>query len=195
MYSQNFKQIKAIETKNKQKFLKVNPSLNESSGIYILTRTDENEIKHAYIGQAKHILTRLAQHMVGYQYIDLSLKKHGLHSVENVYGWKVGFLNFKESDLDEKEQHYIKEYAINGYQLKNKTAGSQGVGKTQIAEYKPSKGYRDGIKQGYLNASKEISNLFDKHLNFTTKSDVPNKYQQRAIEKFNDFLGFHKMEK
>ena len=53
----NFKQIKAIEQKNKQRLLKVFPDLTEDSGIYFLTR-QENGFKYAYIGQAKHILTR-----------------------------------------------------------------------------------------------------------------------------------------
>ena len=68
-----FKQAKAIEAKNKKRLLEVNPYLNEGSGIYFLTRTDENGFKYAYVGQAVHILTRLAQHMVGYQHIDLSI--------------------------------------------------------------------------------------------------------------------------
>lgn len=61
---QKFKKAKAIEKKNKERLLKVNPKLNEDSGIYFLTRIDENGFKYAYIGQAVHILTRLAQHLV-----------------------------------------------------------------------------------------------------------------------------------
>ena len=71
----NFRQAKAIESKNKKRLLAINPKLNEQSGIYFLTRVDEDGFKYAYVGQAKHILTRLAQHLVGYQHIDLSLKK------------------------------------------------------------------------------------------------------------------------
>ena len=143
----------------------------------------------------KSICERVASHLSEYDHIGIKFKKRGFYSDENIYGWKISFNTCSKELLDEKEKESILFYATNGWQIFNKTAGSQGVGKTQIAEYKPSKGYRDGIKQGYLNASKEISELFDKHLNFTTKSDVPNKYQQRAIEKFNDFLGFHKKEK
>ena len=91
--------------------------------------------------------------------------------------------NFSEEELDDKEQYYIKEYADNGFQLRNKTSGSQGKGKTKINEFKPSKGYQDGLKQGYKNASKEIANLFDKHLDYFKKSDKPNKNQDKAIEK------------
>ncbi len=191
----NWKQVKAIEKKNKDKFLKLNDKLNDNSGIYILTRIDENNIKYAYIGQAKHILTRLAQHMVGYQHIDLSLKKHGLYSDINNYGWNVNSINCDESDLDDKEKYYIAEYANKGYQLRNKTAGGQGEGKSQIDEYRPHKGYRDGLEQGYKNASKEIANLFEKHLTYSKKSDKPNKNQDKAIEKFEEFLEYYKREK
>ena len=55
----NYKQIKAIEQKNKKRLLEINSKLNDSSGIYVLVRTDENGIKYAYVGQAKHVLTRL----------------------------------------------------------------------------------------------------------------------------------------
>ena len=191
----NWKQVKAIEKKNKDKFLKLNTKLNDNSGIYFLTRIDKNKIKYAYIGQAKHILTRLAQHMVGYQHIDLSLKKHGLYSEDNIDGWNVDSINYDESELDEKEKYYISDYANKGYQLRNKTAGGQGEGKSQIDEYKPHKGYRDGVKQGYKNASKEISNLFEKHLSYYKKSDKPNKTQDKAMEKFEEFLKYYKKEK
>ena len=188
----NWKQVKAIESVNKKKFLELNNELNNDSGIYMLTRIDENGFKYAYIGQAKHILTRLAQHMVGYQLIDLSLKNHGLYSDKNEYGWNVIHYNCSEEELDDKEQYYIKEYADNGFQLRNKTSGSQGKGKTKINEFKPSKGYQDGLKQGYKNASKEISNLFDKHLDYLKKSDKPNKNQDKAIEKLEQFLEVYK---
>jgi len=187
----NYRQVKAIEAKNKQKLLSVNPDLNEESGIYFLTRTDENGMKFAYIGQAKHILTRLAQHLSGYQHIDLSLKKHGLFSQWNAYGWRIGFLHFPENELDEMEQKYIKQYADKGYQLRNKTAGGQGEGKTQIDTYRASKGYYDGIKQGYKNASRDIAHLFSKHLNVSIKSDKPNKVQEKALWKFYEFLAYH----
>lgn len=191
----NLSKAKAIESENKKRLLNINKELNESSGIYFLLREDENGIKYAYIGQAVHILTRLASHMVGYQHIDLSIKSHGFYSEDNPVGWNIYFKNFPISELDEKEQKYIKQYASAGYQLRNKTAGGQGKGKSQIDEYRPSKGYRDGIKQGYLNASKEIANLFEKHLNYSKKSDKPNMNQDKAIEKLEEFLNFHRAEK
>jgi hypothetical protein len=186
---QSIRQAKAIEQNNKKRLLEVNPKLDEESGIYFLTRIDENGFKYAYIGQAVHILTRLAQHLVGYQHIDLSLKKHKLYSKSNPCGWKIGFLHFPKSELDKQEQHYIKAYADYGYQLRNKTSGSQGEGKAQIDDYKPSKGYRDGIQQGRKNLAKELSHIAEKHLKIEIRADkANNKVSQKQYEKFIDLL-------
>lgn len=185
----NYRQIKAIEKKNKERILKVCRTVPESSGIYFLTR-EEDGFKYAYIGQAKHLLTRLAQHLSGYQHIDLSLKKHGLYSEENPCGWNIAWKSVPVNKLDEYEQKYIKEYATEGYQLRNKTSGSQGEGKHSLDNQKASKGYHDGLKQGYKNAQKFVANLFDKHLKYSQKSDKPNKNQEKAIEKFAEFLNW-----
>jgi hypothetical protein len=186
---QSIRQAKAIEQNNKKRLLEVNPKLDEESGIYFLTRIDENGFKYAYIGQAVHIMTRLAQHLVGYQHIDLSLKKHKLYSKSNPCGWKIGFLHFPKSELDKQEQHYIKAYADKGYQLRNKTSGSQGEGKAQIDDYKPSKGYRDGIQQGRKNLAKELSHIAEKHLKIEIREDKRyNKVSQKQYEKFMDLL-------
>ncbi len=189
MSYQDIRKQKAIEQKNRKRLLEVNESLDDGSGIYFLTRTDENGIKYAYIGQAKHILARLAQHLVGYQHIDLSMKSHGLYSVDNIYGWKIGFLHFPLEKLDEKEQYYIKQYAVNGYQLRNKTGGGQGKGKEKIDEYRPTKGYYDGLKQGRKNLARELSGIIEKHLVISLKSEKQgNKVSQKQYEKFMDLL-------
>lgn len=185
----NARQRYAIEQKNRKKLLQVNPNLDDNSGIYFLTRVDENGFKYAYIGQAVHILQRLAGHLVGYQHIDLSLKKHGLYADDNPHGWKIGFLNFPISELDKQEQHYIKAYADYGYQLRNKTSGSQGDGKAQIDEYRPQKGYRDGIKQGRKNLARELSSIADKHLTISVRADKQgNKVSEKQFEKFKKLL-------
>ena len=185
----NLRKAKAIEAKNKKRLLAIDPYLDEGSGIYFLVRKDENGIKYAYIGQAKHLLTRLAQHLSGYQHIDLSLKKHGLYSSENIYGWKIGFLHFQISELDFMEKKFIQMYSNNGYQLRNKTAGGQGEGKTQIDDYRPAKGYRDGIAQRRKNLAKELTNIIDKHLCISLKEEKKNnKVSIKAFEKFNDLL-------
>ena len=102
----NMRQNKAIEKANKERILKVCPTVTEQSGIYIFYRT-ENGFKYAYIGQAKHLLTRLAQHLIGYQHIDLSIKKHKLWSENNLTGWRITFVLAPTEKLDELEQEYI----------------------------------------------------------------------------------------
>ena len=184
----NYKQRLAIEAKNKKRWLAVNPNLTDHSGIYFLTR-EEDGFKYAYIGQAKHILSRLAQHLVGYQHIDLSLKKHGLYSEDNPTGWKVGSKDYPITELDEMEQFYILKYAQYGYQLRNKTSGSQGTGKAQIDEYKPAKGYRDGIKQGKINLARQLSDIISKHLVVTVRPDkANNKVSIKQYEKFKELI-------
>ena len=187
---QKFKQAKAIEQKNKNKILELNPELDDRSGIYFLIRIDEDGIKYAYIGQALHVLTRITQHMSGYtQHIDRSLKAHGLYSSENPYGWKVASVQTNKSDLDEMEQHYIKQFANAGYQLRNKTSGSQGVGKKQIDEYRPAKGYRDGVQQGKISLARDLKHIIDKHLTVELKPEKQgNKVSMKALEKFNALL-------
>jgi hypothetical protein len=186
----NFIKAKEIESQNKKRLLEVNPDLDEKSGIYFLLRKDENGFRYAYIGQAKHILTRLAQHLSGYdQHIDKSLKSHGLFSADNNWGWQVYALHFPLEELNEKEQYYIKKYADAGWQLRNKTAGGQGEGKAQINEYRPSKGYRDGIQQGKKMLARELKHIRDKHLVVSLKPEKSaNKVSQNALEKFNQLL-------
>ena len=185
----NIAAAKARERESKNKILKVNPYVDDKSGIYFLTRIDEAGIKHAYIGKAEHLLTRLSQHLLGYdQYIDRSLKKHKLYSNENYFGWKIGFEHFEIDELDSKEQYYIRQYANDGYQLKNKNSGGT-IGKRQIDEYKPSKGYHDGLKQGRKNLAKELSHIIEKHLEITLKEDKKNnKVSIKALEKFQSLL-------
>lgn len=189
MSYQNFRQVKAIEQKNKKRLLEVNPGLDDESGIYFLSREDENGFRYAYVGQAVHILTRLSQHLVGYQHIDLSLKKHGLYSEDNPYGWKVNFRHYTTNLLDKMEQLWIKQYADKGYQLRNKTSGSQGEGRSQIADYRPQKGYRDGLKQGRINLARELSSIAEKHLKIEIRDDKKNnKISQKQFEKFKELL-------
>lgn len=189
----NYKKIYAIEKSNRERLLKVNPNLDDKSGIYFLTRTDEDGISYFYIGQAVKILQRMCSHLTGYQHIDLSLKKRGFYSADNPYGWQINFIHYPKDELDQMEQYWILQYTKKGYQCRyNKTAGGQGEGKEKINEFKASKTYRDGLKQGYKNASREVSHLFELHLDYKTKSDMPSKNQQKAIDKFDKFLNFYK---
>lgn len=186
----NIAQIKAIEKKNRERLLKVNPKLNDRSGIYFLTRTDENDISYFYIGQAVNIIQRMCGHLTGYQHIDLSIKKRGFFSEENPYGWKLNFINYPKSELDKMEQYWILEYTKRGYQCRyNKTAGGQGDGKEKINEFKPSRGYRDGLKQGEKNLARELSSIAEKHLKIEIREDKKNnKISQKQYEKFMDLL-------
>lgn len=183
----NYKQIYAIKRANEERILKVCPNCPNTSGIYFLLR-EENGFKFAYVGQAKRILERLGSHLSGYQHIDLSLKKHGFWDEKNPTGYKIHFLQFPESMLDEMEQKYIKQYANAGYQMKNSTAGGQGVGKHGLDNARPTRTYYDGLAQGYKNAQKEVAHLFDLHLDYTTKKQPPTKLQEKALEKFKNFI-------
>lgn len=188
----NYRQIFALREKNRKKWLEVNPRLTEGSGIYILIRTDEHGIKYAYVGQAKHVLTRLADHLRGYSHIDLSLKKHGLQSEKNPYGYDVEQKSYPEEVLDYWEKIWIKEYADKGYQLRNNTVGGQGKGHDVLGERKSGKGYYDGVKHGYAKAWKEVAEYFEKYLDYTYQR--PKCYKKNMeikelfIKKFTEFM-------
>jgi hypothetical protein len=184
------RQAKAIEATNRKRLLKINPKLDDGSGIYFLTRTDENEILYFYIGQAVHIIQRMCSHLTGYQHIDLSIKKRGFYSKENPYGWKINFIHYPVEQLDKMEQYWILEYTKKGYQCRyNKTSGSQGEGKEKINEFRPAKGYRDGIQQGKITLARELKHIIDTHLNVSIRPEkANNKVSIKALEKFNDLL-------
>ena len=180
----DYKQLYAIKKANQKRILKACPTCPNVSGIYILTR-EEHGIKYGYVGQAKHILDRLVEHLSGYQHIDISLKKHGLWAEDNPAGYRIYYVVF-DGDLDEHEQDYIREYANKGYQLRNKTVGGQGEGKAGMDNAKPSRGYHDGLKQGYLNAQRDVAKWM-KHLEVSVRKDGVN--ARKAFDKFNEFLG------
>lgn len=180
----NYKQIYAIKKANEGRILQVCPCPN-TSGIYFLLR-EEDGFKYAYIGQAKHLLTRLAQHLSGYQHIDLSIKKHGLWSKENLSGYKIHFLEYPECLLDEMEQKYIKQYANAGYQMRNATSGSQGVGKKGLDNARPTRTYYDGLEQGKKVMAREIKHIIDTHLEIRLKKET--KISVKALEKFWNLL-------
>lgn len=189
----NYKQIKAIQKEREERIKKLCDEAEHRSGIYCFYRTDENGFRFAYVGQATtSLLSRCADHLKGYPlHIDKSIKKHGLHSKENPYGWKLNVLCFCSKDeCNTKEQYYIKKVHETGRQLLNSTSGSQGKGKRSLDNQKSPKGYYDGLHQGYKNAQKYVANLFDKHLNYSKKSEKPNKNQDKAAEKFADFLNW-----
>lgn len=185
----NYAQIKAIEKSNKERWCKcAGKPISDQSGIYILYRT-ENGFHYSYTGQAKHILTRLAQHLTGYQHIDLSLKKHGLYNPEkNPTGWQVHWIEYPENELDFQEQKWVKEMISRGYITRNKTTGSQSDTKSGLdVEHKQPKGYYDGLKQGYLNARRDVAKLFKTNL-IAQVNGTQGVRKQNALNKFNEFI-------
>ena len=176
----NYKQIKAIEKANKERILKVCPSATEESGIYFFRRHQV----YGYIGKSKNLLTRLASHLVKYDPIDRSLRKRGFKGKDNPFGWELNVLKCPIEDLDVSEAKWIDLALKDGIQLYNIESGGT-TGKTLIAERKPPKGYRDGLKQGYKNAQKEIRQIF-KYLPLPFVSD--SKLSIRMYEKLKSFL-------
>ena len=182
----NYRQIFAKKEKIKKEWLRLNPNLRDEPGIYVLTR-EENGIKYGYIGQAVKVLSRMVSHSGGYdQWIDLSLKKHKLWGIDNPTGWKVQVFYVPSSQLNDAETLYIREFANKGYQLRNKTGGSQGVGKFGINDNKPSKTYRDGVKYGREKLKKELNAIIDKYLIIETKNE--SKLAKNGLEKFKNLL-------
>lgn len=177
----------AILNKNKERWLQFLP-IRDESGIYILTRYDENGFKYAYVGQAKKVLTRLAEHLSGYQHIDLSLKKHGIGSAFQIGKWKCEKVIYcDEAELDNAEQEWIRKCHGYGYQLYNHTTGSQGQGKQALGEQKPAKGYYDGIKQGRKKVIEEITYRLDKG-DIRLVIDNPNKRKEQHLTKLMEIL-------
>ena len=56
-------------------------------------------------------------------------------------------------------------------------------------EYRPTKGYRDGIKQGKITLARELTDIIGKHLTVTIREDKKfNKVSIKAFEKFNALI-------
>ena len=188
----NYRQLYAKHEQQKEQLLKLNPLLNDDPGIYFLLRRSEEDIKFAYIGQSRTVLTRLISHMNGYQqHIDLSLRKHKLWSEDNPYGWRVEFINCSVEQLDALETYYIKQYADAGYQLRNSSLGGQGANRAsgEIGERKPPKGYRQGIQAGKKSLARDLKDIIDKHLVVNLKPEKKhNKVSQKQEKKFWEML-------
>ena len=184
----NYKQIFARKKRNEDRIKKFCPNIKPKSGIYWFGREDENGIKYGYIGKAeKNILSRMADHFSGFQHIDLSIKKWGMYDKDkNPYGYKCGIVCYcKPSECDEKERFYIKEWANKSVQLRNIQSGGS-LGRVNIADNKPAKGYYDGIAQGRKKLREELNYIIDKYLVISLKKD--NKLSQKALVKFNNLL-------
>lgn len=187
----NIKQRMKALSVSKSKVLKSCQKIPNKAGIYILTRIDEDEFKYAYIGQSKHMLNRLAEHMLGYQSIDFSIKKHGWYSLDNIYGWKIEYLLCEQEYLNDLERDYIKCYANLGYQLKNKTKGGQDTGKGGLENQKPARGYFDGVEMGRQKTIKAIKVYFEKYLDAVIKPHHT-LTKEKKLKEFYCLLGLDK---
>ena len=186
MKNVNYKQIFARQRQCEEILKKACPNLRHESGIYFLTR-EENNIKYAYLGKGVDVCKRMCSHLMGYsQRIDISLRKRGLYSNSNELGWKINVMYFPKELLDEKERYYITQYIENKFVMYNIESGGT-LNKEIIGERKPPKTYTQGLKQGYQNAQKEISKLFEKNLTFSINGNS-NKNKEKALQKFKNFI-------
>ena len=167
-----------------------NIDFSERSGIYIFARNDsETGLRFAYVGQAKNMIQRLVEHCLchDHSHIDLSLKKRKFYSDATPDGWKVAFVEYCDEDqMNDRERYWIAKVGNGGYQLLNKTSGGQDGGKIGIAQNAPARGYRDGLKQGYENARRDVAKLFEKNLRAEKAAET--KLADRAMEKWIEFL-------
>ena len=83
-----------IMRKTKARVLKACPGIPDSPGIYFFTRAEDG-FKYAYVGQSKSLLTRVAQHILGHDIIDNSIRKRGLFAEGKPFGYEINFLEFR----------------------------------------------------------------------------------------------------
>lgn len=184
----NYKQLFAIQAKLEKQLKLACPNISHKSGIYFLIRKDEDEGKnYAYIGKSVDVLRRMCSHLQGYQQrIDISLKKRGFVSNQNLLGWELNVLYFPKDQLNEKERYYIEAYRKNNFILYNVESGGA-TGKEIIGERKPAKNYTDGLKQGQKKTTEQVRTYFSKYLDFAVKPPS-NKIKERKAEEFRKFL-------
>ena len=165
-----------------------------SSGIYLFYRVNEEGQNCVYVGQAKDLLYRTAQHLgVGAKktHIDKSLFKHKLYSDKNPHGWKVCVLKVcPTKDLDSIEQQYIDYYKNrDDVKMYNVTGGGQIDKKGDIGERLQTKlkSYKNGKGLGYEKAIEEVRVFFEKYLDYSIKGK-PNKIKQRKLAEFGKLI-------
>lgn len=114
---------------------------DKESGIYLWYRYNEEDKYCWYIGKAKNVLRRTAQHIMDSEsHLDKSIKKHGMtnDTVEKPKSWSIEILRgCKVADLDEFESFYINQWKQNnpnGIMYNIESGGT--TGKTIIGEKK-----------------------------------------------------------
>ncbi len=167
--------------------------VSKSSGIYLFYRLTKEKQWCYYVGQAKDLLQRTAQHLMGKkQHIDKSIQKHGLCVGFNAFGWRLKVLKFcKEAELDYWEQYYIKKYSsYPNSQMYNVAGGGQIDKAEDIGERfeVKLKSYRNGKAIAHDKARQYVKTMFDKYLDYVIKGK-PNKIKERKLKEFEEFLG------
>lgn len=192
----NYKQKLAIEAKAKHQLKEYDPNITEASGIYIFNRTDAEKGVCVYIGQAKRLLTRLAEHLTARittkgecSHIDNSLYNRKLKSETNPDGWGIMFYYCDIKELNVKERQEIAKAQEKGIYLYNITGGGQDAGKHDINERKQTrlKRYNNGKQYGYEKARAEVKTYFEKYLDYSIKGK-PNKIKEKKLQQFKEWL-------
>jgi len=158
-------------------------------GIYIFNRYDDDKGKQCYyVGQAKNLRRRMAQHLLEFDHIGLSLKKHGLwHRTKNPNGWYCEYFRRPESLLDKFEKEVIASIqSSKEYELYNITSGGQGKGKCDIRKRAERGGWRKGKDAGYEKAYAEIAEVVEKYTNGLSPKN--GQIAQRKTQELNEKL-------
>lgn len=179
----NWKELYAVKKELERKLRTIAPNMENRAGIYVWYRKQFR----FYAGQSVKLVDRSIQHMQQYDHLGMSIRKYGLYSDKNPYGWKITYFYCDESELNEKERETIAKWAENNISY-NITSGGQDKGKVDINERAAAKKYTDGLKQGRANAIKEIKVLFDKYLDYVVKGET-NKVKERKLNEFKEMLG------
>lgn len=190
----NYRKMFAQQSNYEKQVLKLFPNLPRKSGIYIFFRVNDKGENCAYVGQAKNILQRTAQHLsvkAKKTHIDKSLYAHNLYSSTNLEGWKIAVLRLCPIDeLDILEQQYIDYYKNRpNVKLYNVTGGGQLNKKEDIGQRLEVKlkTYKNGKNFAYEKARLKVKTYFDKYLDYSIKGK-PTKIKERKMQEFADFL-------
>lgn len=179
----DWKKVYAIKKQTEERILKCKPELKNQSGIYVFHKIDELGFRKYYCGKAKKLISRLAQHFTEFDHIANSLKTYGLIN-ENENGWNIEYFYCNENDLDQKETETVAHWHIDkGYMPYNINTGGT-KGKKDIVP-RITKGYQQGLENGYENARKDLQKWF-KYLKVEPLKD--GKLNERMLTRFNDFL-------
>lgn len=187
----DLKQRLAILEEKKRIVKEACPLMDERSGVYLFKRINENDEICFYVGQAKNLLQRVAQHLMGRtQHIDKSLYKHKLWSEKNLNGWSIFLITWCDVDkLDKIEKEHINYYLSKGYKSYNICGGGQIDKAKDIGERQQTKlkSYKNGKGLGYEKARNEVKVFFEKYLDFTIKGNT-NKIKERKFNEFKEWL-------